>query len=242
MLTFRVSDPCRQQRSRRNGGVTAATCPRSQEDVRRTTRRCGGRINPRGGGLGFTPRAKPALAPVAPSRRRRPLPPPGTSAPCHRRAGSQHPSPPPDVRATGRDRPAPLGAARAVRATPRARRRPPACEGAPACASSTRRGTRILAWHFEPGGSDGSQRPHLIIAAAIRKDVEDQALRAEYLIALWLLICVVVAIDRRTIKAGRIGLALDGAIALPSATLIDLGFKRGRKRAGYRGDYYTLSV
>ncbi len=100
----------------------------------------------------------------------------------------------------------------------------------------------ILAWHFEPGGSGGSQRPHLIIAAAIRKDVADQALRAEYLIALWLLVCVVVAIDRRTIKAGRVGLVLDGAIALPSATLIDLGFKRGRKRAGYRGDYYTLTA
>jgi hypothetical protein len=100
----------------------------------------------------------------------------------------------------------------------------------------------ILAWHFEPGGSGGSKRPHLIIAAAIRKDVEDQALRAEYLIALWLLICVVVAIDCRTIKAGRVGLVLDGAIALPSATLIDLGFRRGRKRAGYRGEYYTLTA
>lgn len=100
----------------------------------------------------------------------------------------------------------------------------------------------LLAWHFEPSGSGGSQRPHLIIAAAIRKDVDDPAVRAEYVVALWLLICVVVAIDRRTIKAGRVGLVLDGAIALPSATLIELGFKRGRKRAGYRGDYYTLSA
>jgi len=100
----------------------------------------------------------------------------------------------------------------------------------------------ILAWHFEPGGSGGSQRPHLIIAAAIRKDVDDPGLRAEYVVALWLLIFVVVAIDRRTIKAGRVGLVLDGAIVLSSATLIELGFKRGRKRAGYRGDYYTLSA
>ncbi len=51
-----------------------------------------------------------------------------------------------------------------------------------------------------------------------------------------------VAIDRRTIKVGRVGLVLDGAIVLPAATLIDLGFKRGRKRAGYRGDYYTLTA
>lgn len=100
----------------------------------------------------------------------------------------------------------------------------------------------VLAWHFEPSGSDGSRRPHLVIAAAIRKDVEDEALRGQYLVALWLLICVVVAIDRRTITAGRVGLVLDGAIALSSGTLIDLGFKRGRKRAGYRGDYYTLSA
>jgi hypothetical protein len=90
-------------------------------------------------------------------------------------------------------------------------------EGSRLLASDIRNDNRvaaILAWHFEPGGSGGSQRPHLIIAAAIRKDVEDQALRAEYLIALWLLICVVVAIDRRTIKAGRVGLVLDGAIVL----------------------------
>jgi hypothetical protein len=46
----------------------------------------------------------------------------------------------------------------------------------------------------------------------------------------------------QTIKAGRVGLALGGAIALSSATLIDLGFKCGRKLAGYRGDYYTLAV
>ncbi len=100
----------------------------------------------------------------------------------------------------------------------------------------------ILAWHFEPGGPGGSHRPHLIIAAAIRKDVEDHALSAEYLVALWLLICVVVAIDRRTINAGRVGLVLDGAITLPATTLIELGFKRGRKRAGYRGEYYTLAA
>jgi hypothetical protein len=95
---------------------------------------------------------------------------------------------------------------------------------------------------IEPGGPGSSHRPHLVIAAAIRKDVEDHALRAEYLIALWLLICVVVAIDRRTIKAGRVGLVLDGAIALPATKLTELGFKRGRKRAGYRGEYYTLAA
>jgi hypothetical protein len=62
----------------------------------------------------------------------------------------------------------------------------------------------ILAWHFEPGPPSADHRPHLVTAAAIRKDVEDRALRAEYMVALWLLTCVVAAIDRRTIKTGRV--------------------------------------
>lgn len=98
----------------------------------------------------------------------------------------------------------------------------------------------ILAWHFEQGSRSGERRPHLITSAAIRKDAEDHALRAEYLVALWLLICVVAAIDRRTVRAGRIGLVVDGGIGLSTGELADLGFKRGRKREGYRGDYYTL--
>jgi hypothetical protein len=98
----------------------------------------------------------------------------------------------------------------------------------------------ILAWHFEPGPPSASHRPHLITAAAIRKDVEDRVLRAEYLVALWLLMSVVVAVDRRTIKTGQVGLVLDGAIALNAKALADFGFRRGRKRDGYRGNYYTL--
>jgi hypothetical protein len=98
----------------------------------------------------------------------------------------------------------------------------------------------ILAWHFEPGSPSVSHRPHLITAAAIRKDVEDRSLRGEYMVALWLLMSVVAAIDRRTIKTGQVGLVLDGAIALTPTALADFGFGRGRKRAGYRGDYYTL--
>ena len=97
----------------------------------------------------------------------------------------------------------------------------------------------VLAWHFEQGSRSGEQRPHLI-TAAVRKDVEDHALRADYLVAVWLLICVVAAIDRRTIRAGRVGLVLDGGIGLSTSELADFGFTRGRKREGYRGDYYTL--
>ncbi len=39
---------------------------------------------------------------------------------------------------------------------------------------------------------------------------------------------------------GRVGLVLDSAIALGAGELANFGFKRGRKREGYRGDYYTL--
>lgn len=98
----------------------------------------------------------------------------------------------------------------------------------------------ILAWHFEPGSQGGARRPHLITAAAVRKDVHDPAVRAEHLVALWLLICVTAAIDRKTARAGRVGLVLDGGIDLSAGELASLGFKRGRRREGYRGDYYTL--
>ena len=98
----------------------------------------------------------------------------------------------------------------------------------------------ILAWHFGQGSRSGERRPHLITAAAVRKDVEDHALRAEYLVALRLLMLVVAAVDRRTIRAGRIGLVVDGGIGLGTSELADLGFARGRMREGYRGDYYTL--
>lgn len=86
----------------------------------------------------------------------------------------------------------------------------------------------------------GARRPHLVTAAAVRMDVSDPGVRAEYLVALWLLTCVMAAIDRRTIQAGRVGLVLDGGIALSVRELAHLDFKRGRKREGYRGDYYTL--
>jgi hypothetical protein len=98
----------------------------------------------------------------------------------------------------------------------------------------------VLAWHYEQGSRSGEQRPHLITAAAVRKDVEHPALRADYLVAVWLLVCVLAAIDRRTIRAGRVGLVLDGGIGLSTSELADFGFTRGRKREGYRGDYYTL--
>jgi hypothetical protein len=44
----------------------------------------------------------------------------------------------------------------------------------------------------------------------------------------------------KTISAGRVGLVLDGAIALTAPQLADFGFRRGPKSDAYRGDYYTL--
>jgi hypothetical protein len=153
--------------------------------------------------------------------------------------------------------PSPTGASNAP-ATTTARLYPPPVQGEPMKAwhmAEGQKGRRllagdlrednrvaaILAWHFELGSHGGTQRPHLITAAAVRKDVEgNPALRAEYLVALWLLTCVMAAIDRRTVQAGRVGLVLDSGIALSAGELANFDFKRGRKREGYRGDYYTL--
>jgi hypothetical protein len=44
------------------------------------------------------------------------------------------------------------------------------------------------------------------------------------------------AIDRRTVEKGRIGVVLDAAIAVSADELAALGFRRG----GYEGDYFEL--
>lgn len=104
--------------------------------------------------------------------------------------------------------------------------------------ASDNRVAALLAWHFEP---DTSGRPHLVTAAAVRAGV-DRALEAEYLAALWLLVCVAAAIDRRTIRRGRVGLVRDRAIALDASQLELLGFRRGRRADGYDGDYYVFEA
>lgn len=96
----------------------------------------------------------------------------------------------------------------------------------------------LLAWHFEP---DTSGRPHLVTAAAVRADVA-ATLAAEYLVALWLLVCVAAAIDRRTIQRGRVGLVRDSGIDVDLADLKTLGFRRGRKSDGYGGEYYVFEA
>jgi hypothetical protein len=96
----------------------------------------------------------------------------------------------------------------------------------------------LLAWHFEP---DTSGRPHLLTSAAVRAGV-DVPVEPEYIVALWLLVCVAAAIDRRTIQRGRVGLVRDSAIDVDLADLKLLGSRRGRKADGYDGDYYVLEA
>jgi hypothetical protein len=98
----------------------------------------------------------------------------------------------------------------------------------------------LMAWHFEPRPAQGgSRRPHLVVALALAGDTQG-TLRGEYLTACWLLCLIGLAIDRRTVAKGRIGVVLDAAIALSREELATLGFKRGRRRGGYSGDYFEL--
>ncbi len=99
-----------------------------------------------------------------------------------------------------------------------------------------------MAWHFDaPSSLGGAGRPHLVVALALAQETHEW-LRDEYLVACWLLCLVGLAIDQRTVKEGRIGVALDAAIAVSRQDLDELGFKRGRRRDGYGGNYFELSA
>ncbi len=98
----------------------------------------------------------------------------------------------------------------------------------------------LMAWHFEPRSTQGgSRRPHLVVALGVPEDARE-ALRGEYLVACRLLCLIGLAIDRRTVSKGRIGVVLDAAIALSQDELAALGFKRAGKHDGYSGDYFEL--
>jgi len=99
-----------------------------------------------------------------------------------------------------------------------------------------------MAWHFEPRPPQGgSRRPHLVTALSAAQGAEGP-LRGEYLVACWLLCMIGLAIDRRTVEKGRIGVVLDAAIVLDKPELADLGFRRGKRRGGYSGEYYELTA
>lgn len=98
----------------------------------------------------------------------------------------------------------------------------------------------ILSWHFDPGKR--SRRPHLVTAAAVASTDAATATRAEDLVALQMLFCVALAIDSKTVDRHTIGLVADNAIDLSAAELAQLGFVRGPRRGGYRGDYRVLRL
>jgi hypothetical protein len=95
----------------------------------------------------------------------------------------------------------------------------------------------LLSWHFEaPSG-----RPHLVTSAAISIGAGVD-LEAEHLTALWLLFCVTAAIDRLTVNRGEVGLVRDSAVELDESQLRAFGLTPGRKRGGYKGDYWVFAV
>jgi hypothetical protein len=98
----------------------------------------------------------------------------------------------------------------------------------------------MLSWHFEPGGR--GRRPHLITAAAIWHGAAAAELSEDYLLALWLLCCATVAIDRLTSRRKHVGLVLDSAIELDRDQLRLLGFRPGSRRGGYEGDYFVFDA
>jgi hypothetical protein len=100
-----------------------------------------------------------------------------------------------------------------------------------------RRVAALLSWHFEPG----RRRPHLVTSAAVRSGIPERV-RVDYLVALWLLLCAGLAIDRMTVERGRIGLVVDNAIELVPGELASLGLVRSSTRGGYRGDYFVFEA
>jgi hypothetical protein len=109
----------------------------------------------------------------------------------------------------------------------------------------------VLAWHFEEGPDEEAPRsrskrlrPHLVTSMAVRHDAAG-GLRGEYTVMLWYLLLVVAAIDRRTVKRGRVGVLADSAIILTPDELRALGLRKGpsSRHGGYADrDYYELST
>jgi len=111
----------------------------------------------------------------------------------------------------------------------------------------------VLSWHFEEGPAEGIEhkrsrskrlRPHLVTSMAIRQNAT-RATQGEYMVMLWYLLLIVAAIDRRTVKRGRVGVVADSAIILTPDEMGALGLRKGpaSKHGGYPGRvYYELSA
>lgn len=96
----------------------------------------------------------------------------------------------------------------------------------------------LLSWHF---ATRKAPTPHLITSAAIARGATG-ALKVEYHLALWILICLAAAIDRVTLRRGHLGLVLDNAIDLSVDELRQFGFTRGPRGDGYAGEYYVVDA
>lgn len=111
----------------------------------------------------------------------------------------------------------------------------------------------LLSWHFEQGPTEDVERrrsrrkrlrPHLVTSMVVRDDAAG-ALRGEYTVMLWYLLMIVAAIDRCTVKRGRVGVLADNAIILTPDELQALGLRQGPStKHGGHGDrnYYELST
>jgi hypothetical protein len=109
----------------------------------------------------------------------------------------------------------------------------------------------LLSWHFEEGPTEDVERPrsrrkrlrpHLVTSMVVRADATG-ALRGEYMVMLSYLLMIVAAIDRCTVKRGRVGVLADNAIVLTPDELRALGFKPGpsTKHGGHADrNYYEL--
>jgi len=96
----------------------------------------------------------------------------------------------------------------------------------------------VLSWHY---ADREAPTPHLITSAAVAQRATG-ALKVEYQLSLWLLTCVVAAIDRVTLKRGHLGLVLDNAIDLTVEELGQLGFRSGPQADGYGRPYYVVDA
>lgn len=84
----------------------------------------------------------------------------------------------------------------------------------------------------------------LVTSMVVRHDAAG-ALRGEYTVMLWYLLMIVAAIDRCTVKRGRVGVLADNAIILTPDELQALGLRQGpsTKHGGHADrHYYELST
>jgi hypothetical protein len=97
----------------------------------------------------------------------------------------------------------------------------------------------ILSWHYAEKPRKGKRPPHLVTSLALSGD---PAMHAEDMVGAYLLCLTALAIASKTNPKHRVGLVLDNAIAMSDADLTEIGWKKGPKSDGYKGDYRVFAV